>query len=166
MKQFARYLAYGLFAGVIWGLTMYFVYTWLVRYSVLLAYFTNLCLIVMALASDEYTFRLLFRSLQSEEALRTLAKSRFFQLILEAFVSFKAMLYLFYILLLLLSQVVAHYPALVPASVGAFVDANEYSILILMAIDLFSGQLRRDVKRRNLLAEQFNQRLDELRNAA
>jgi len=156
------YVLYGLVAGVLWGFLMYFAFEWLAGYSLLLAYLGNILLIIVALAADELTFSMYTRAFQSEAALRELEKSRFFRLFLGAFVSFKAILYLFYILIMLLSQIVTYYPTLVHENVTNFIVANEYSILILVAIDLFSGQIRIDKKRRTRLSKEFENRLNEL----
>jgi len=158
LKQFCKYLVYGLLAGALWGLLMYFTFTWLSGYSILLAYLGNVVLIIIALAADESTFKLYDQFLESDELVGELDKSRFFHLFLDAFVSFKAILYLFYILILFLSQIIDAYPGLVPASIEGFVHANNYSILILVAIDLFSGQLVVDKKRRTSLAGRFRER--------
>jgi len=164
VRQLVEYVAYGLIAGVLWGLVMFFLFTWLVGYSVLLAYLVNIALIVAAVAADERAFRMYDRYLESDEALRRLARSRFFRLFLDAFVSFKAILYLFYILIMMFSQAIADYPGLVPQSVKAFISANEYSVVVLVAVDLFSGQLRIDRQRRRQLATRFEQRLTEMRD--
>ena len=155
LKQLGKYVGYVLFGGVLWGLAMYFIHTWIAGHSLLIAYLVNLVLIVMALISDELTFKVIETSLKSEEYHETLKKSGFIRFFLDAFISFKAILYLFYIVIMVFSQVIGYYPSLVPESLVDFIAANEYSILILIAVDLFSGQLQKDKQRRTGLFERF-----------
>ena len=161
IKQIIKYVGYIIFGGVLWGLFMYFIYTWFVGYSLLLAYLVNLALIVIALVADVYTLKVLEKAMQSKELLKEMEKSRFIRFYFDAFISFKAILYLFYIAIMIFSQVIDYYPTLTPDSLGSFIVANEYSILILIAIDLFSGQFSRDKHKRKELSEKLERLLAE-----
>ena len=153
--QLAKYMAYIILGGVLWGVLMYFVYTWLAGYSLTYAYLGNLALIIVALAADEYIFKLYDIYMQSEEYLAAMKKSRFFRFFLDAYISFKGILYLFYILIMICSQIIDFNASVIPEGLGRFISANEYSVLLLIAIDLFSGQFRKDKRRRNGLSEKF-----------
>ena len=161
IKQIIKYVGYIIFGGVLWGLFMYLVYTWLVGSSLLLAYLVNLTLIVVALAADVYTLKMLEKSMHSKERLKEMGKSGFVKFYFDAFISFKAILYLFYIAIMIFSQIIVYYPTLTPDSLGSFIVANEYSILILIAIDLFSGQFSRDKQKRKELSEKLERLLTE-----
>jgi len=161
IKQIVKYVAYFLFAGVLWGLFMYFVYTWLAGYSLLIAYLGNFLLIIVALIADEASFKIFEKAMESEEHLDVLRNDRFFQFFLDSYISFKAILYLFYIFTMVFSQIIDYYPTLVHENLASFIIANEYSILLLVAVDLFSGQFTNDKQRRRELFENFKKHLAE-----
>lgn len=140
---------------------MYFAYTWVADYSFLYAYLVNLALIILALASDEYAFKIYYSALQSKKNIKELKFSSFVRFHLDAYISFKAILYLFYISIMVLSQVVTAYPALVNENLGNFIAANEYSILLLIALDLFNGQFTRDKERTKKLSEEIEKAFTE-----
>ena len=48
-----NYVLYVLLSNVIYGLLIFFVFTWLVRYSLLYAYLGNLSLIIIGLGMNE-----------------------------------------------------------------------------------------------------------------
>jgi len=159
--QILKYASFIILSNTIYGLAMYFAYTWLVRYSLLLAYLGNLVLIIIALVWDEANFKTYDSLLASKEALDELKNSRFFRYIMDSFISFKASLYLFYALIMILSFIVVSYPTILPESLGSFIAANEYSILLLIAVDLFSGQFTKDRKRTKAVLERFEKAWDE-----
>ncbi|MCL1797289.1 MAG: hypothetical protein FWG24_03130 [Eggerthellaceae bacterium] len=156
-----KYAAFLLISTGLYGLAMFFVYTWLSRYSLLLAYFGNLALIIIALLWDEGNFKMYDKVMQSKEALAELKESRAFSFTLEGFISFKAALYLFYVLILVFSHVVAAYPNFMPESLASFITANEYSILLLIAVDMFSGQFVKDRKRASAVLGKFKEAWSE-----
>lgn len=151
----AKYAAFLLVSTGLYGLAMFGVYTWLSGYSLLLAYFGNLALIIIALLWDEANFKMYDKVLQSKEALDELKNSRVFSFTLEGFISFKAALYLFYVLIMVFSRVIATYPNLIYESVSSFIIANEYGILLLVAVDMFAGQFAKDRKRATTVLEKF-----------
>jgi hypothetical protein len=164
INRIIKHILYVAFAGILYGLVMYFVHSWLASYSLLYAYLGNLALILLALAADELTFKMFESVMQSEKQLAELKNSRFFRFFLDAFISFKAILYLFYISIMIFSQIIVSYPALVNESLGNFIHANEYSILLLMAIDLFSGQFSKDKERVKKLSVTFKEYLTKNKN--
>ena len=162
IKQFIKYTGYIVFAGVLWGLLMYLIYIWLAAHSLLLAYIVNFALIIIALIGDESVFKMFESSMTSKEALVEMKKSRFVRFFFDSYISFKAALYLFYIAIMIFSQAIGFYPTLVNESFGSFIIANEYNILLLIAVDLLSGQLSKDRGRRKSLEEKFNKALEEV----
>ncbi|MCL1890594.1 MAG: hypothetical protein FWG00_00950 [Coriobacteriia bacterium] len=161
LVRILKYAAFLVISTGLYGLAMFLVYTWLSGYSLLLAYFGNLVLIILALLWDEGNFKMYDRVMQSKEALAELKESRAFRFTLEGFISFKAALYLFYVLILVLSHVVAAYPNFMPDILANFITANEYSILLLIAVDMFSGQFAKDRKRASAVLQRFEKAWNE-----
>ena len=152
--QLLKYASFFLVSTSIYGLAMFFAYIWLARYSVLLAYLGNLVLIIIALVWDEANLKVLDSLTESKEALLEMKKSRSIWWVLDSFISFKAALYLYYVLIMLFSRVLQSYPTLVHENLVSFINANEYSILLLIAVDLFAGQFVADrVKARAIRAK-------------
>jgi len=144
LKQLIKYVAYFLFSSATYALVLYFVYSQLAEYSLLYAYLGNLALIIFALASDSITFKTYEIAMQSKKYVEKFKKSSFVRFHLDAFVSYKTTLYIFYIVILLLSQIVNSNPTLISDDLMNFISANEYGILLLIAVDLLIGQFSKD----------------------
>jgi len=144
IKRIFNYALYILFADALYGVVLYLVYSWLSGYSLIFAYLANLVLIIFALASDSITFKIYDTAMLSKDNAKEFRKSRFMRFQMEAFVSYKTALYLFYILILFFSQIINSYPTLINENLKNFVSANEYSILILIAVDLLARQFLKD----------------------
>ncbi|MCL2296200.1 MAG: hypothetical protein FWC29_03855 [Methanomassiliicoccaceae archaeon] len=86
---------------------------------------------------------------------------RIAQLQMDNFVSFKAALYLFYILILIISQVVEPDPALIGGDLETFVHVTKYSILLLVAYDLLIEQFSKDKRRMKKITALFNKHWNE-----
>ena len=80
---------------------------------------------------------------------------------LDSFVSFKTVLYMFYIFILIFSQIIDFYPALVGENIGNFISANSYSILLLIALDQVIGQFSKDRERVGKISEKLKKDLVE-----
>jgi len=135
--------------------------TWLAGYSLLYAYFGNLALIIVAIASDEFAFKIYESAMQSKKYLAQLEKDWFFNFFLDSFISFKAILYLFYIFVLVTSQVVGFTSTSLNSNLENFIIANRYSILLLIAADQLFGQFSKDKKRIRKLSVKFRKHLAE-----
>ena len=155
IKQIIKYAVYIIVSTSVYGLIMYLAYTGLAGFSLLLAYLGNLVLIIVALVWDELNFKVYDSLMHSKQTLEELKTSRTFRYIFESFISFKAALYLFYVLIMILSQIVGHYPTFMPDNLASFIAANEYSILLLVAVDLFSRQFKKDRKRAKAVYRKF-----------
>jgi len=149
IKKILKYLSYILASNIIFGCIIYFTYTWLVGFSLLYAYLGNLALIILGLILDE----LAFKTYQSEKFVTAVKKEhrkeieknyRIIQWQMDNFVSFKATLYMFYVLILIFSQIIEFYPTLVGENLENFILANSYSILLLIAFDQIIGQFSKD----------------------
>jgi hypothetical protein len=75
--------------------------------------------------------------------------------------SFKADLYLFYVFILVFSQIIELNPALASDNFGYFVSANNYSILFLIAIDMLIRQYSKDRERLKNISEKFKEMFSE-----
>lgn len=78
---------------------------------------------------------------------------------LDGFVSFKTVPYLFYLLILALSVVVTSYPHLLGESLVGFIDANRYTILLLISFDRLSAQFSQDREVASDLKSDFQARV-------
>jgi len=156
-----KYAGFLVLSTALYGLVMYFAFTWLSKYSLILAYLGNLVLIVVALVWDEANFKTYDSLLHTKEYLDQLKDKRYFRFLLDSFISFKAALYLYYVLIMIISQVITSYPTLLPETLGNFFIANELSILLLVAVDLFTSQFEKDRKRSAEVLEKFEKAWSE-----
>ena len=53
-QQISKYILYEILGNVVYGLVLYYVFTWLAGYSFIYAYLWNVALIILGLAIDEY----------------------------------------------------------------------------------------------------------------
>jgi len=164
IKRIGKHLFYILWSNVLYGLLLYFVFTWLAGYSLLYAYFWNLALIILGLAIDAY----LLQMLQSKKIIMQLKEEkdaeknyRLIQWIMDSFVSFKTILYLFYVVILIVSQVISINPTLVGENISNFIMANNYSILFLIAFDMLLSQFTKDKERMKEISENLKKSLAE-----
>lgn len=160
LKKIGGYLSYAIASNAVYWLALYFGYTWLAGYSIIYGFIWNLALIIFALIFDV----LMHKMLQSEKFVSKLKerKSKYVGIdykstkwILDSFISFKTVLYIFYIFILIFSQISALYPDMLNNNFGNFIRANDYSILLLLAIDTVIGQFTKDRKKAQETAEKF-----------
>ena len=164
IKQTGKYLLYILWSNIIYGLIVYYTFIWLSGYSLLYAYFGNLALIVFGLAIDGYSQKLLQSKklvVQLKEDKNSEKNTRIVGMLIDSFVSFKTVLYLFYAFILIVSQIIDFYPLLVSENVKNFISANNYSILLLIALDMLTRQFSEDRERMQKLSEKFKKSLME-----
>lgn len=145
---------------------MWFVCVWLAGYSLLYAYLANLALLILGLVLDEFTMKTFLSQktiseirrfeTREKERNRTLIKS-----LMSSYVSFKATLYLFYMVILVLSQIIRFIPDLAGLDLKNFLEATQYSILILVAYDMFSSQFFRDRRKMRKMSKEFVRKIDQ-----
>ena len=165
IKRIIKYLLYALMTNVIYGLILYFVFTWLAGYSLLYAYFWNLAFIIIGLVLDEVNHGLyqsdkFLSEIQSNTLEAKLGKD-FLGFYLDAFISFKTILYLFYTVILIFSHINKFYQIFVNEDLVNFIAANEYSILFLIAVDMFIQQFSKDRVRMKKISSKFKKYLTE-----
>jgi hypothetical protein len=145
-----KHLLYAIISNVLYAFVIYYAYIWLVGYSLLYAYLGNLGIIIIALTFDELTFKYF----QSKKIVKQIKKEKdikkayyTIQSFLDSFISFKTILYLFYIFILIASQIIDFYPTLINENLVNFILANRYSILILIAFDRLIAQFSNEKRR-------------------
>ena len=161
IKAIFKYILYFLFGSLIYGVVLFLVYTQLAGYSLLLAYFGNLALIIIALAADNYTFKIYDTAMQTRKHVEEFRKSRFLRFQLDSYISYKTTLYIFYIFILFFSQIISTNTVLLNEYLMNFISANEYSILLLIAVDLLIRQFSRDREKSNEYREKIEKYLAE-----
>lgn len=166
VRRTSRYLVFALYTNVVFGLIYYFVFMWLVEYSLLYAYAGSLALIAMGLGLDEYLKRALTESRILMELNRSKDKDRarlyrIFQWFLDSFVSFKTILFIFYFFILVASQVINIEPTLMGEDLSNFVVANSYGIVLLIAVDRIAGQFSKDRKEMRKRSENLKKAMEE-----
>ena len=164
IKRILKFIFFFIYTNVIYGLIVYFVFTWLAGYSMLAGYFGNLALIIIGLGIDAYMYKML----ESKKLVQELKEEknpekgyRYIQNLLDNYVSFKTSLYLFYVIILVLSQIIVFYPTLFSENISHFIMANNYSILLLIAFDMLSSQFSKDKVRKKVIAENLERALSE-----
>ncbi|MCL2678642.1 MAG: hypothetical protein FWE85_06285 [Clostridiales bacterium] len=170
-KKIIKRVLYAVLSNVLYGFLVYCLYIWLVGYSPLYVYLGNLALIIVFLLWDEGFLRS-FRSKKLVAQLKKELKNerakekyyRYVQFLFDGFVSFKTMLYLFYIFILVFSQIIDFYPALINEGLANFIFANRYSILLLIALDQLIGQFSQDRARIREISAEFEKNWTEIQD--
>lgn len=164
-KQISKYLLYALGTNVIFGVIYYLVFTWLVGYSLLYAYLGSLALIIIGLALDN-TLKYLTSEKAIIEIKRLPEKDReknylLIQWIMDSFVSFKTVLFVFYFFILVVSQIINIAPTLLGEDISNFILANSYGIVLLIAFDRIIAQFSKDRKETKKKLECFREAFNE-----
>lgn len=137
IQQLGRHLGYVVFSNAIYGVALYWLVTWLAGYSLALAYLGNLAMIAAGLAYDAWGIRYLTSAayLEKLKGSGDYASTRW---LLSYYVSFKAVLYLFYAMVMVIWQVVTLGGIAVAQDFGVFLETTGYSVLIVIAVDEFT----------------------------
>ncbi|MCL2051988.1 MAG: hypothetical protein FWG91_09730 [Lachnospiraceae bacterium] len=146
-RRFNIYFIYDLLGASFYGLVLYFGFTWLAGFSFLYAHLWNIIMLIFAASINELSDKLV----SSDEKL-ILLKQKYgaekASLILTGgFISFKTVIYLFYLLILLASQINDFTPILINKSFENFIISNNYSVLLLIAFDSLIKQFSKDKKK-------------------
>ena len=158
LRRISKYILYFVGSNAIYGVIVYTVFTWLSGFSLLYAYLGNLTMIFLGLLMDEYNLRML-QSRKLVKKIKEVKDSeknyRLIQRIMDSFVSFKTALYLFYIFILIFSQIIDFHQALVSENIRNFIRTNDYSILFLLAFDTLIARFVKDRERMKKISEEF-----------
>ena len=164
LKRVFLYILFTLLANSIFGLILYFGFTFLTDISIVLAYLWNVLLIIIMLIIDEKSLK----SMESGDLAKKVKEHKEPEKLvngigqsLKYLGSFKSDLYMFYIFILIISQVIELYPALFGESLRYFIQANSYSVLLLIAFDTLFRQFAKDRIRINRIMENLRKSLEE-----
>ena len=142
-----KHLIYAIISNILYGLAVFFLYKSLVGHSLLYVYIVNIALILIFLALDDTALNVW----NSKKFILEIKKDkdidksyRYIQLYFDSFVSFKTILYLFYIFIVIVAQIIEFYPTLINKDLENFIIANRYSILLLIAFDQLILQFSND----------------------
>lgn len=165
LKRIIRYCLYFLLSNALYGIVLYYSVTNLAQVSLLYGYLANLGFIILGLAIDVYILHSYespkFIEKAKAEKNRELAY-RLISLQLNSFISFKTSLYLFYILVLIVSQVISFNPDFSNTNIENFVRAVDYSVILLLAYDELRGQFSKDKSRISTIFENFKKKWNEV----
>ncbi|MDR2532898.1 MAG: hypothetical protein LBC82_08685 [Oscillospiraceae bacterium] len=167
IMKIIKHLLYAVISNLLYGFVVYFVYTLLIGYSLLYVYLVNLVLIFLFFVWDEAMVKLWESkkiSILLKKEKDTEKSSRQFLWFIDAFVSFKTVLYLFYIIILIIAQVIDSYPTLLNENLANFILANNYSILVLIAADQLTGQFSKDRRRVKEISAKIKKEFAESRD--
>jgi len=157
-KKAAQHLLYAIISNVLYGLAVYYLYVLLIGYSPIYVYSANLALILLFLALDNAALKaweskkmvlLIQKEKDLEKSYRTI------QLYFDSFISFKTILYLFYIVIMIAAQTIDFFPAFISGDFKNFILANSYSVLLLIAFDQLIGQFSKDRQRIKGISEKL-----------
>ncbi|MGL4670359.1 MAG: hypothetical protein ACRCVG_07210 [Methanobacteriaceae archaeon] len=81
--------------------------------------------------------------------------------LIDSAISFKTELYLFYVFILIFSQIIDFSPELVSEDLANFILANSYSILLLIAFDRIIQNFSNDRKRMKKISANLKKSLSE-----
>ena len=164
IMQIGKNLLFSLFSIVILGVVIYFFTSWLTGYSLLYAYIGNLLLIIFILIADEL-MQVYMQSdkfvMQMKKEKDIMKKYRSIQFGLENFVSFKTDLYLFYIIILIGSEIVNFYPTLASDNFSNFFLINRYNILLLFAFDSLIEKISENKEKMKKISAKLKKSLTE-----
>lgn len=166
LKRASKYLIYSVYTNIIFGLIYYFLFTWLVEYSLLYAYLGSIGLILIGLLLDHF-FQKSFISKEGMAKNKQLSPKEkkiynsIMSWILDSFVSFKTILFIFYFFILIVSQIINIEPSLAGAQFSKFISANSYGIVLIIAFDRIVAQFSRDRKRVEREAETFRETMTD-----
>ena len=167
LKKICKFVLFFIYSNVIYGLIVYFTFIWLSGYSLMLGYFGNILLIILGLLLDVYLQKFLKSknlAIQLKDEKNPEKAFRTIKTILDNYISFKTVLYLFYVIILILSQILVFYPSLFGDNISNFIEANSYSILFLIALDMLSKQFTKDRGELREIAENLNNALAKSEN--
>lgn len=133
--QFTRNRIYSLLSSIIYGIAMYFlIYRGLARETALASYLWNILFIIIFLILDKVINNKLLLSKEFVINKDTYLSRTMHGL---SFISFKVILYLFYIFIFIISRVSILEPNLINDNLRYFAMSIEYCLIFVIALDRF-----------------------------
>ena len=164
IKRASKHIVYIVFTNIIFGILYYLVFKLLVGFSLLYAYLGCIALIIIGLLLDN----LMIKELTSEKTIAKInsltekdkkSNISLILLVFDCFVSFKTILFIFYLFIIIASQIINIAPSLVGENLTNFVTANSYGIVLLIAIDRMVGHFAKDKAEMKKNTEVFMQKV-------
>jgi len=156
--QFAKYLLFLLIVTTVYGFGAHFMYKTLAELSILFAYLNNMFFIVFLLVLSK-SIQTKMNSKKFVFTKKNLLFARFAYW--DSIISFNTPLYLFYIFILIVSQIYLFDPTIVSEDFGNFMRAMEYGIIFVIAFDKLIEYYFKDRERMKLMSAKFKQYLSE-----
>ena len=127
------------------------------NFTMLHAYFVNICAIVSALVIDKVVGNYLdTKNFAADKKRNLLGRLLFY----DNMISIKTTIYLFYIFILIASRVSIMQPDLISEQFRGFVLSIEYCLILVVAFDKFIEHLAKDVKRIKKISDKLKQAED------
>jgi len=150
---------YTLIMAAIYGFTAYIlIYRQLAGESLLYTYVGNMVLIIIFLTVD-YIIHGILQSKGFVITEKSYRLARF--LYLDSLVSFKTTVYLFYIVVLVVSQIISFRPTPANEEIANFFVTIEYGILFVIALDTLIGSVFKDMDRIDGISAKFKKFISE-----
>ena len=149
---------YAVSTNIIYGCILYFLVTWLARHSLLYAYIGNLVMVALGLAMDIYVLKYFTSPKIVAEIKKEKHAEQNYRVLhwfICNYISFKAMLYLFYAFLLIASQIINFGNITVGEDLNNFLRTTDYSILIVIAVDEFIERFSQGRKNAEIALEKL-----------
>ena len=159
IMYFVKYLLYALVTTVLYGFVAYYaIYMQLAEFSLLYTYIGNMVMIILSLTLDT----IIHGVLQSKNFMITKKNYRFARfLYMDSFISFRTTVYLFYIIILVVSQVISFSSAPLNEDIGNFFLTIEYGIILVIAFDTLIATIFKDMDRIKTVSAKFKKFLSE-----
>jgi len=120
--------------------------------SMLLAYLLNVGYILLLLVGD----MILYKKMESKQfALRKKNYALYKFAHFDSYISSKTVAYIFYIFVLVASQIHYFYPALFDETFGNYMESIKFCLVIVIAVDKLIDHVYKDVKRINNISAKF-----------
>jgi len=151
-----KYFIYDILGMAAYGLILYFGFTWLAGFSLLFANLWNFSLIILAVSFDGYAVKMMQSDAVIKKYKEKYGSEKAHLMMAGGFVSFKTLIYLLYLFILIASRVIDFNPTLLGENLANFVLSNNYSILFLLAFDTLIGQFSKDRERTKIVLSKLD----------
>ena len=150
---FTKYLLYALFSTAVYGLvTYYLIYKQLAEFSLVYTYIANMLVIILSLTLEN----IMYGALQSKDFEITKKNYRFARyMYMDSYISVRTTVYLFYIIILVVSQILSFSPTSTNEDFMNFILTVEYGIILVIAFDTLIGAIFKDMERIKNVSAKF-----------
>ncbi len=160
LKRIGNHAIYMAVSNVIYGFALYSLVAWLARRSLLYAYIANLVMVALALAMDRFMLKYFASPKIVAEIKREKNAEQNYRIVrwfMDNYISFKATLYLFYAVLLIVSQIISFGNITIDDNFNNFLRTTDYSILMVIAFDDFFERLSQGRRNAETALEKFKE---------